>query len=174
MIIKWLYILFTLFYTFCRFKIYNIRLNKRLTTLRNMKGFLTKILSITLAFAVLFATSSFTVDIHFCCNRLVDMAILSKAKTCKIKKQESDTSTKECALGEKDCCSNATYVKNADNNLKKSQFDYSINNIVFLQTFFHTYVNLFEGLEQKVVPFTFYDPPFLEKDILVLHETFLL
>lgn len=87
-----------------------------------MKGFLTKILSITLAFAVLFAT----------------------------------------------------YFKNADNNLKKSQFDYSINNIVFLQTFFQTYVNLFEGLEQKVVPFTFYDPPFLEKDILVLHETFLL
>ncbi len=139
-----------------------------------MKRLLTKIVTIPLAFVVVFATSSFTVDMHFCCNKLVDMAILSKAKPCNNKKQESDKSTKECSLGQKDCCSNAIYVKNADNNLVKSQFDFSNNKIVFLQTFFYTYINLFEGLEQKVVPFTIYDPPFIEKDILVLHETLLL
>jgi hypothetical protein len=139
-----------------------------------MKGLLTKIASITLAFVVVFSTSSFTVDMHFCCNKLVDLAILSKAKTCKDKKQESDKSSKECSLGQKDCCSNATFVKNANDNFEKAQFDFSKDNIVFLKTFFYTYVNLFEGLELKVIPFTIYDPPFLEKDILVLHETFLL
>ncbi len=139
-----------------------------------MKSFLTKILSVSLAFVVLFATSSFTVDMHFCCNKLVDMAVLSKAKPCKDKVQESDKSSKECSLGQKDCCTNSTFVKKADNNAKKAQFDLSTDHIVFLQTFFYTYVNLFEGLELKVVPFTTYDPPFLEKDILVLHETFLI
>ena len=137
-----------------------------------MKRFLHKILSITLAFVVVFATSSFTVDMHFCCNKLVDMAILSKAKPCKDK--ESDKPSKECSLGQKNCCNNVTFAKKADDSAKKAQFDLSTDNIVFLRTFFYTFTNPFEGLELKVVPFTIYDPPFLEKDILVLHETFLL
>lgn len=139
-----------------------------------MKRLLTKIVSITLAFVVVFTTSSFTVDMHFCCNRLVDIAILSKAKSCKYEKQESDKSTKECSLGQKDCCSNSIYVKNADNNLEKSQFDFNKDKFAFVQTFFYDYINLFEGLEQKVVSFVDYHPPFIEKDILVLHMTFLL
>jgi len=102
------------------------------------------------------------------------MAILSKAKPCKDKKQESNISSKECSFGQKDCCSNATYVKNAEDNAKKAQFEVSTDNIAFLQTFFYTYINLFEGLELKVVPFVDYHPPFIDLDILVLHETFLL
>ncbi len=137
-----------------------------------MKRFLTKIASISLAFVVVFATSSFTVDMHFCCNKLVDMAILSKAKPCKDK--ESDKPSKECSLGQKNCCSNVTLAKKADDSAKKAQFDISTDTFVFLQTFFYTYTNPFEGLELKVLPFTIYDPPFLEKDLLVLHETFLL
>ncbi|HDZ15443.1 MAG TPA: hypothetical protein ENH60_11180 [Pricia sp.] len=137
-----------------------------------MKRFLTKILSVTLAFVVVFATSSFTMDMHFCCNKLVDMAVLSKAKPCK--EQESDKSSKECSLGQKDCCSNSTLTKKADDNAKKAQFDHSTNNTVFLQTFFYTYLNPFERLELEEVPFINYDPPWIERDILVLHETFLI
>jgi hypothetical protein len=139
-----------------------------------MKSFLTKIVSITLAFVVVFATTSFTVDMHFCCNKLVDMAVFSKAKPCKDKEQNKDTSSKKCSLGQKDCCSNATYTKNADDNAKKAQFEFITDNIDFLQTFFYTYINLFDGLELKKVLFAIYDPPFIKKDILVLHETFLL
>lgn len=65
-------------------------------------------------------------------------------------------------------------MKKGDDNLKKAQFDLDDNNIVFLQTFYFTYVNLFEGLALKVVPFINYNPPWIEKDLLVLHETFLL
>lgn len=73
-----------------------------------------------------------------------------------------------------DCCSNRSYVKKADDTLKNHRFDLDANNLVFIRTFIYTYVNLFEGLEQKVVPFVDYNPPFIEKDILLLHETFLL
>jgi hypothetical protein len=139
-----------------------------------MKPFLTKIVSITLAFVMVFATSSFTVDMHFCCNRLVDMAVFSKAKPCKDKEQNIGSSLKKCSLGQMDCCYNFSFVKKSVDNLEKSERDFSKDNIVFLQTFFYTYVNLNEGLELKVVPLVDYHPPFIDKDILVLHETFLL
>lgn len=139
-----------------------------------MNRFFHKILALTLTFAVLFSTTSFAVDMHFCCNKLVDVAIFGKAKPCTDKKQDTSISTKKCSLGQMDCCSNKFIVKKADNNIKKAQFELDFNNIVFLQTFFHTYVNLFEGLELKVAPFVNYDPPWIEKDILVLHETFLI
>ena len=73
-----------------------------------------------------------------------------------------------------DCCSNKSIVKKAEDNLKKSQIELDTNKIVFLQAFFHSYVNLFEGLELDVVSFINYNPPWIEKDILVLHETFLI
>ncbi|MEG3657731.1 hypothetical protein V5097_09990 [Arenibacter palladensis] len=139
-----------------------------------MKRFLTKILSLTLAFAVLFATSSFTVDMHFCCNKLVDVAIFGNAKPCKDKKQDLSKPSKKCSLGQMDCCSNKSIVKKAEDNLKKSHFDLEANQIVFLQTFFYTYVNLFEGLKLKEIPFENYDPPFIKKDIHLLDETFLI
>ncbi|GBF20589.1 hypothetical protein DHD05_10280 [Arenibacter sp. N53] len=139
-----------------------------------MKQILTKILSVTLAFAVLFATSSFMVDMHFCCNKLVDVAVFGKAKPCKDKKQNLSKPFKKCSIGQMDCCSNKSIVKKAEDNLKKSQVELDTNKIVFLQAFFHSYVNLFEGLEFNVVSFINYNPPWIEKDILVLHETFLI
>ncbi len=102
------------------------------------------------------------------------MAVLSKAKQCKDKEQNKETSSKKCSFGQKDCCSNFSFVKKADDNLEKSQFEFSSDNFVFIHTFYYSYINLFEGLEQKEVPFVDYHPPFIEKDILVLHETFLL
>lgn len=139
-----------------------------------MKRFFYKILVFTLPFTVLFSSTSFTVDMHFCCNKLVNVAIFGKAKPCKDEKQDISRSSKKCSLGQMDCCSNTSIVKKADNNLKKAQFELDVYNLVFLQTFFHTYVNLFEGLQENIVPFTSYNPPWIEKDILVLHETFLI
>jgi len=139
-----------------------------------MKRFLTKILSVTLAFAVLFATSSFTVDMHFCCNKLVDVAVFGKAKPCKDKKQDLSIPFKKCSLEQMDCCSSKSIVKKSEDNLKKSKVELDTNKIVFLQVFFHSYVNLFEGPELNAVSFINYNPPWIEKDILVLHETFLI
>tara|TARA_R110002049_G_scaffold191337_1_gene360234 strand:+ start:952 stop:1371 length:420 start_codon:yes stop_codon:yes gene_type:complete len=139
-----------------------------------MKQLLIKIVSISLALVVLFATSPFTVDMHFCCNKLVDVAVFGKAKPCKDKEQDLSIPSKKCSLGQMDCCSNKSMVNKADDIFKKAQFQFEYNNIVFLQTLFYTYVNLFEGLDLKVVPFVNYNPPWIEKDILILHETFLL
>ncbi|MDC6388916.1 hypothetical protein PP182_09510 [Maribacter sp. PR1] len=140
-----------------------------------MKRFFHKILAFTLTLAVLFSTTAFTADMHFCCDKLVDLAVFSKVKSCNEKvKQQDEKPTKECSLGQKGCCSNQTFVKQGEDNLKSVSFELDANNVIFLKVFFYSYVNLFQGLELKTVPFINYDPPWIEKDILVLHETFLI
>jgi hypothetical protein len=140
-----------------------------------MKSFFTKILSFFLAVSILFTTSSFTVDMHFCCNKLVDMAILGKAQACKDKVQNKDFPFKKCAtFQEKGCCSSQSFLKTGDDIIKKANNELQTEDIVFLKTFFYTYINLFEGLDDNVVPFKHYRPPLLFKDIQILHETYLI
>ena len=139
-----------------------------------MKHIFRKISTFILTSAVLFSITSFTTDMHFCGNKLVDVAIFGKAKPCQDKKQHIETPSKECSIGQKSCCSNQSFVKSGDDNLRKAQWESGVDDINFLQTFFYTYINLFEGHELKTVPFINYDPPWIEKHIRVLHETFLI
>lgn len=138
-----------------------------------MKLFFNKIVSIFLVSIVLYSTSSFTVDKHYCCNKLVDTSILNSAKTCGMKGME--TSPKKCSIeDDDDCCSTETYTKLGNDDLKPVAFDIETEKVVFVRAFIYSYINLFEGLEEKVVPFLHYNPPLISKDILVLHETFLI
>ena len=139
-----------------------------------MKRFFHKILSIILTCAVLFTTTGFAVDMHFCCDKLVDVAVLGNAKPCNEKVQKTEKPSKKCDIGDKDCCVDSTFLNEGNDNLKKVVFEFSAENFVFLQTFFYSYINLFKGLEKKVTPFLNYNPPLISKDILVLHETFLI
>lgn len=103
------------------------------------------------------------------------MAIIGKANTCKDKVQKKDTPTKQCTtLQEKDCCRSQSIFKKGDNTYKKSNTILETETLVFISTFFYTYINLFEGLEEKVVSFQAYRPPLLSTDIIILNETFLI
>jgi hypothetical protein len=140
-----------------------------------VKSFFSKIISFFLAALILLSTSSFTVDMHFCCNKLVDMSLIGKAKVCAEKVQKKKDPTKQCTtLQEKDCCSNQSFVKTGDDTIKKANTQLEAETIIFLNTFFYVYVNLFEGLEKNIVPFKQYRPPLLSKDIQILHETYLI
>ena len=140
-----------------------------------MKTFFTKILSFFLVVLILFSTSSFTVDMHFCCNQLVDIAVWNKAKTCTEKVQKKDSPLKQCTtLQEKDCCSNESFVKTGNDTIKKANTKLEAETVIFLNTFFYVYVNLFEGLEKNIVPFKQYRPPLISKDIQTLYETSLI
>jgi len=139
-----------------------------------VKRFFHKILSIILTCAVLFTTTGFAADMHFCCGEIVDIAVMGKAKPCNEKIQKKEKPSKKCNIGDKDCCINMTFVNERNDNLKKVAFEFDTETFVFLHTFFYSYINLFKGLEKKITPFLNYDPPLISKDILVLHETFLI
>jgi len=103
------------------------------------------------------------------------MTILGKTKVCKDKAQKKDTKTKQCiSLQEKDCCSNQSFVNTGDDTIKKAYTELEAENILFLNTFYYTYVNLFEGLEENIVPFLNYNTPLIPNDFQVLHEVFLI
>ncbi|WP_166961715.1 MULTISPECIES: HYC_CC_PP family protein [Yeosuana] len=140
-----------------------------------MKSFFSKILSFLLAALILLTTSSFRVNIHYCDNELVSMAFFGKAKVCEDYIEKNDFSVKNCsALHEKDCCDSQTIVKQADNVFETSKSELRIQTIVFLNTFYYTYQNLFAEKEKNLVPFDNYRPPLLTKDVQILLETYLI
>lgn len=112
---------------------------------------------------------------HFCCNTLVDIAVFGQAEVCADKIQKENNSTKQCTtIQEKDCCDSKTIVKEAEDTFKKESTVVEVETFVFLNTFFYSYINLFEGLEENVISFRAYRPPFLSTDIIILNETFLI
>ncbi len=142
---------------------------------KKVKHYFTRIASFFLAVIILFSTSSFTVDMHFCCNKLVDISIIGKAKACNDSIQNQEKPVKHCTQQqEKECCSNQIIVKNGDDVFKESKTILKNEIPVFLNTFYYTQINLFEGLEKNVISFQTYRPPPLSIDIIILYETFLI
>ncbi len=139
-----------------------------------MKHFFTKIVSFLLAVAVVFSTSSFIVDMHYCCDKLIDMAILGKAEACKDMLQKKIPSSKKTNIQEKDCCKTQTFAKQGDVDLNKPNNEIKTQAHISINTLYYNYINPFLGLTKNIIPFKQYRPPLLNKDIQVLHETYLI
>ncbi|TKD65168.1 hypothetical protein FBT53_06470 [Flavobacterium sp. ASW18X] len=139
-----------------------------------MRRFLHKILSILMAFVVLFTTLSFTVDMHYCGDSLVDFSFFTKAKTCGMEKAQPSKGCENPTLSKKSCCSNQKILKEASDDLKTSFDKLNFEQQTFVATFFFSYINLFEGLGDKVIPTKDYSPPFIERDVQILYETYLI
>ena len=65
-------------------------------------------------------------------------------------------------------------LKGQDELIVKAIDDLDIDQQVFLTSFTYSYLNLFEGLPQLVVPHKEYSPPNLVKDIQVCDQVFLI
>lgn len=133
-----------------------------------MKTALHKALSYSLAVLVLVSTFSFTVDKHFCGSVLVDKAIFSEAKTCGMEMAQDPTIDKDS------CCTNEKTEIEGQDELKISFDSLNFDQQVFLSSFTFSYLNLFEGLPQQIIPFRDYSPPMLVSDIHVLDQVFLI
>jgi hypothetical protein len=66
-----------------------------------MKQFFHKIMSLVMAFVVLFSTMSFTMNMHYCGGTLVETAIFQKAKGCGMEMEKK--STTGCSNTKKSC-----------------------------------------------------------------------
>ncbi len=127
-----------------------------------------------MALVVIFSTMSFTINSHFCGDTLVSTSYFSKAKTCGMEMKQ-DNDSKECSITKKNCCKDITQLIEGQDNLKNSAFDsLSYDQQLFVATFYYSYVNLFEGLHNNVIPFKDYAPPLVVKDIHVLDEVYLI
>ncbi len=140
-----------------------------------MKEALRKILSISMALIVLFSTMSFTVDMHYCGDHLVDFSLSEKIDTCMMKAEMSQSSS-ECVVMamNMDCCTDIEVIIEGQDDVKVSFDHFTFEQQLFISSFVYSYINLFEGLDEKVVPFKDYAPPPLIRDIHILDQTFLI
>ncbi|MBN4047252.1 hypothetical protein JYU05_01780 [bacterium AH-315-P13] len=138
-----------------------------------MKAFIKNIASVFLAFLVLFSTMSFSISEHYCGDTLVDRSIFKVAKTCGMKMQKT-TSTSDCSITKKNCCENVVKQIEGQDELKISFDKLMLDQQIFIASFVYTYINLFEGLDKKAIPFNDYLPPLIVKDIQVLDEVYII
>ena len=134
-------------------------------------SFAHKTFSVALSFLVLFSTLSLTIEKHFCGDVLIDVAIFSESEKCSDDIAEIDTAEKI----NKSCCKDEVDVLEGLNQLTTNSFEDLEDlqkQVLFAYSF--SYINLFEGLPNVVIPNRDYSPPILIKDIQVLHETYLI
>lgn len=138
-----------------------------------MRKVLHKIMSLSMAFVVLFSTMSFSIDLHYCGDTLVDSAIFHKAKTC-VMAMQNDSSNTNCSIAEKDCCSNKEIVIDGQDALKLTFDKLTFEQQNFVASLIYFYIKPFIGTASKEVPYFDYRPPFIKQDVQVLHQTFLI
>ena len=130
-------------------------------------------MSIAMAFVVLFSTMSYTLDMHYCGDKLVDTAIFHKAETCGME-MEQPSPVKDCSVKKKNCCNDQQLVVDGQDELQLAFDKLSIDEQLFVATFAYAYINLFEGSEEDLSSYRYYEPPPVIKPIYKLDETYLI
>ena len=125
-----------------------------------------------MAFVVLFSTLSFTVSMHYCGDTLVETAIFQKAKGCGMEMDKP--STEGCSITKKNCCNDEQLVVDGQDELQLQVDKITFEQQVFIVSFVHTCINLFEGLDNNVSSYEEYKPPLVVRQIFKIDETYLI
>jgi hypothetical protein len=137
-----------------------------------MKQIFHKISSFLMAIVVLFSTMSFTVDMHYCGDNLVETAIFHKAKGCGMEMEKP--STEGCSITKKNCCDDKQLAIEGRDEIQLQVDKITFEQQVFIASFVYTYSNLFEGLENNVSTYEEYKPPLVIRQLYKIHETYLI
>ena len=129
-------------------------------------------MSLAMTFVVLFSTMSFTVNMHYCGDTLVESAIFQKAKGCGMEMEKP--STEECSITKKNCCDDEQLAIEGQDELQLQVDKITFEQQVFIASFVHTYINLFEGLDNNVSSYEEYKPPLVVRQIFKIDETYLI
>ena len=137
-----------------------------------MKQVSHKIMSFAMSFVVLFSTMSFTMNMHYCGDTLIETALFNKAEGCGMKMEKP--ATKKCSITKKNCCNDEQLVVDGQNELQLQVDQISFEQQVFIASFVYTYITLFEGVENNTATFETYHPPLVRTQIFKLDETYLI
>ncbi|MFC2109506.1 hypothetical protein ACFLRU_03210 [Bacteroidota bacterium] len=136
-----------------------------------MKKIIHKITAILMTFVVVLSTMSFTVDMHFCGDTMVDYSILNKAESCGM---EMDINKNNCpTVQNKSCCTDKQIVFDGQDNLKPSLEKLSLEQQQFIFSFVYTSLNLTEVTRNNTT-YEEYAPPLVSKQLFKLDESYLI
>ncbi len=125
-----------------------------------------------MTFVVLCSTMSFTVNMHYCGDTLVESAIFQKAKGCGMEMEKP--STEECSITKKNCCDDKQLAIEGQDELQLQVDKITFEQQVFIASFVYTYINLFEGLDSNVSTYEEYKPPLVIRQLYKIDETYLI
>jgi hypothetical protein len=125
-----------------------------------------------MAIVVLFSTMSFTIDMHYCGDTLVETTIFHKAKGCGMEMEKPFS--EGCSITKKNCCDDKQLVIDGQDELKLNFDKLTFEQQQFVASFIYTYINLFEGLDKIVSSFDEYKPPLVVRQIFKIDETYLI
>ena len=145
-----------------------------------------RICALLMAFLMFFTSSSYSIDLHFCQGQLKSFSLIGKAKSChemaKMAKchQSKKTCTQKSASSKqiednKGCCNNETLLLTPN-----TDFDKILANEVTSQKQETTSAAIpYSTYEYSLKYSVFYSllnrpPPLLNKDVLILIQSFLL
>ena len=138
-----------------------------------MKKAFHKITAMLMAFVVLFSTMSYTFDMHYCGDTLVETALFHKAKGCGME-MDALPANSECSVVKKGCCSEEQITIQGQDELQLSFDNFNLEKQLFVSTFVYTYIQLFEGVENQNTGYEDYAPPLVIRQIFKLDETYLI
>ncbi len=125
-----------------------------------------------MAFVVLFSTMSFTVNMHYCGDTLVETTVFKEAKGCGMEMQ--NPSTDGCSITKKNCCNDEKLTLDGQDELKISFDNLTFEQQQFVVSFIYSYINLFESYDEDINSFREYKPPLVVRQIYKLDETYLI
>lgn len=142
-----------------------------------------QIISLIMAFLILFSSVGFSIDLHYCGTDLKSFSFTGKAKNC-FELAKSGTCSKHqmveatkplCETSKKDCCHNKTFYVKGELTSDAPTTSFLISSL--LQDFLLAFVVVFADkptLKQSTLNFLHYKPPLIQKKIPVLVQSFLL
>ncbi|WP_036154704.1 HYC_CC_PP family protein [Maribacter forsetii] len=137
-----------------------------------MKKLVHKFVSVLMAAVVLLTTMSFSVDMHYCGDMLVDFSIVDQVKSCGMEKVKTDCDNLD--ITQKSCCTDTQLIVEGTDNMKVSFDQLSFDQQILIASFTYSYLNLFKGINSTKISFKDYAPPFVKQDVQVLHQSFLI
>jgi hypothetical protein len=128
-----------------------------------------------MALLLLFSTLSFSMDMHYCGDHLVDFSLFDKAESCGMMATANDAPG-DCTVirADMDCCTDVQILVEGQDDFKVSFDQLTDSQQLFLSAFVYSYINLFEGVDDTSAREWRYSPPPLIRDVQVLHQTFLI
>ena len=127
-----------------------------------------------MTFVVLFSTMSFSISEHFCGDKLVDTSYFFAADACNMMDMQMPISSDECQIEKEDCCTDNNQFIQGSSEVQTIVSSLNLEQQVFLLSFVYTYINVMEDLDNNPIPFKYYSPPIIVKDIQVLDNVFLI
>ncbi|PWH85186.1 HYC_CC_PP family protein [Brumimicrobium oceani] len=141
---------------------------------------LKRILSIFLMLVILVLNSGLTYITHYCSGEAVESTIsLSHSDlSCGMTSMEMDSCENDEhkeVIGKKGCCENEYHSISAEIDYNKAQVSANTHiEFKFAVAFAYSFVSNYLFLQEEKPTFETYRPPFIDQDISVLHQVFII